>query len=161
MDSFEMIDPDAITLPYSGLRLNTLEDFEMDFGHVSTMLLYRDGALFIKVSLQALSIDPKTLLSSTESIEVCGITLTDPLTADNKRGDSRQSSRQSRCPSETEEETNIEKETSFCQGSSQSSRSSSRLAIFAKTIGRSTSLYILPSNILRHLYLYSDNSSSD
>ena len=35
MDSFEMIDPDAITLPYSGLRLNTLEEFEMDFGHVS------------------------------------------------------------------------------------------------------------------------------
>ena len=34
MDALELLDPDAITLPYSGIRLNTLEDFEMDFGQV-------------------------------------------------------------------------------------------------------------------------------
>ena len=41
-----MIDPDAITLPYSGLRLNTLEEFELDYGHVSTNLYFDRGALF-------------------------------------------------------------------------------------------------------------------
>ena len=83
-----------------------------------------------------MSIDPKTLLSSTESIEVCGITITDPLTFTNNNNNNN-NNRTSLSVGSSSDINDQDQETSLNSNNSRlSSRSNSRLALVAKTVGK-------------------------
>ena len=70
----------------------------------------------MSVITQALSINPRSLLASLESIEACGITLTEPLRT-----------------SDVGDQTG---DQALTPGGSLKTRSNSRMALAAKTIGK-------------------------
>ena len=87
---FKMIEPDEIELPQTRYQQseqnrkakNLLQEFELDYS-------------------QALSLDPKTIASSSESIPECGITLTDPLIFQKDSSHDQDSMERHPCPSRT------------------------------------------------------------
>ena len=88
---FNILEPDEIELPQTQYELdneknrrvkNVLQEFELDYS-------------------QALSLDPKTIVSSSESIIECGITLTDPLVFKKDSLSDQDSTERHRCPSRT------------------------------------------------------------
>ena len=88
---FDILEPDEIELPQSQCEpgaddnrrvKNVLEEFELDYS-------------------QALSLDPKTIASSSESIIECGITLTDPLVFQKDSLIEVETSDRHSCPSRT------------------------------------------------------------
>ena len=87
---FNILEPDEIELPQTQYELdsdfrkvkNVLQEFELDYS-------------------QALSLDPKTIASSSESIVECGITLTDPLVFQKDSLNDLESTERHSCPSRT------------------------------------------------------------
>ena len=72
----EVLDPDRIAIPGLAASLTTWQEFELDYSQVT--LAHPSSSLVSP--RQVLTINPRSVLASLESIAECGVTTTDPPT---------------------------------------------------------------------------------
>ena len=75
----EVLDPDRIAIPGLAASLTTWQEFELDYSQVTLAPLPR-LLLYSLHTRQVLTINPRSVLASLESIAECGVTTTDPPT---------------------------------------------------------------------------------
>ena len=73
----EVLDPDRIAIPGLAASLTTWQEFELDYSQVTLAPLL---LLYSLHTRQVLTINPRSVLASLESIAECGVTTTDPPT---------------------------------------------------------------------------------
>ena len=70
----EVLDPDRIAIPGLAASLTTWQEFELDYSQVTLAPLL---LLYSLHTRQVLTINPRSVLASLESIAECGVTTTD------------------------------------------------------------------------------------
>ena len=73
----ELLDPDRIAIPGPAASLTTWQEFELDYSQVTAA---PPPSSSLESTRQVLTINPRSVLASLESIAECGVSSTDPPT---------------------------------------------------------------------------------